>query len=100
MIEKYLSNLDIDVYICYSTELNGKEKEMVNNFKSISISALQSSLNLRKPQLDSLIEGRSSIFRFYEIMDLPKIGIETYKKIFNYFYHYKPTIHFEQTRLF
>lgn len=100
IMEKYLSKLDIDIYICYATELDGKEKEMLTNFKSTNLYLLQDKLNLRKPQLESLIDGRNSVNRFYEIMDLPKIGIETYKKIFNYFFNYKPKVHYEQTKLF
>ena len=100
IMEKYLSKLDIDVYICFSTELDGKEKEMVENFKKANLYSLQEKLKLRKPQLESLIDGKNSINRFYEIMDLPKIGIETYKKIFEYFYNFKPTIYYQQTRLF
>lgn len=100
MMEKYLSEIDIDVFICYSSELAGKEKEMLDNFKSSNLYTLQTILNLRKPQFDSLLENQKLINRFYEIIDLPKIGIETYKKLFTYFYTFKPTIHYEQTRLF
>lgn len=100
MMEKYLSEIDIDVFICYSSELAGKEKEMLDSFKSSNLYTLQTILNLRKPQLDSLLENQKLINRFYEIINLPKIGIETYKKLFTYFYKFNPTIHYEQTRLF
>lgn len=100
IMEKHLKNLDIDVYICYSSELAGKEKEMLDNFKSFDLLLLKESIRLNKGQLESLIEGKSKIKRFYEIISLSKIGVETYKKIFKYFYNFKDKEIYIQDSLF
>jgi len=100
IMEKHLSLLDIDVYICYSSELAGKEKEMVDSFKSFNLLLLKDIIRLNKVQLESLNEGKGKIKRFYEIMSLPKIGVETYKKIFNYFYNLNENEIYIQDTLF
>ena len=97
---RHLSNLDIDVYICESTLVEGKEKEMVENIKQFDLSYLAKEIKLNKTQLDELIKNITNIERFYDILDIPSIGYETYKKLYIYFYNYQPIEKFEQTTLF
>ena len=89
MMMKYLDLEDLTVYICKSTKLNGKEKEMVENFKNTSISKLTNIAKLNKLQVEIIKDNQDKIDRFYKILDLEKIGKTSYSKLFNYFYNYK-----------
>ena len=100
IMEKHLKKVDIDVYICYSSELAGKELEMVDAFNKSKLIVLKDCLKLNNPQLQSLIGAQNNIKRFYEIINLPKIGVGTYKKIFNYFYFKKCNEIYIQESLF
>lgn len=88
VMEQYLSNLDIDVYICLDTlkEAQGKEKEMLEVLNNISIQELAQSVKLNQQQQDVIIQKRP-IARFWMISKLPLIGSTTYKNLFNYFYN-------------
>ena len=87
MMTKYLSLEDVDVYICSSKLVAGKEKEMLENFKSTPIEELFSICKLNNSQKEELKKNRAKISRFYEILNIPKIGISSYKKYFDYFYN-------------
>lgn len=101
LMEKYLSDLDIEVYICLDrTNPEGKELEMLNNLKNISLFKLAEDLKLGEKQLKVLKENRMNIKRFFEIGSLEGIGSTTYKKIFDYFYVEKNGELLEQQSLF
>ena len=85
---KYLSNIDIDVYICHSKLIEGKEKEMIDNFKLTSIDELSNHIKLNITQKEILFLAKKRIVRFSDIYKLKSIGIKTYKDIFKYFYNY------------
>lgn len=87
LMEKYLSNLDIDIYICLDIEkeAQGIEKVMLNNFNKMSTSELASIIRLSQKQIDEL-NLRKPYSRFWQIQKTPTIGITTYKKMFEYFY--------------
>ena len=87
IMNKYLELDDLIVYICGSTKLAGKEKEMLDKFKSSSIEQLTKIANLNKTQIQQIKENQTKVFRFYQILDIPKIGKTTYAKIFNHFYN-------------
>lgn len=87
VMEKYLNIDDIVVYICDSSLLNGKEKEMLENFKICNIDFLSKYVKLNKIQKINLESERLNIKRFYQILNIDKIGINTYKSIFNHFYN-------------
>jgi len=99
---KYLSDLDIVVYICHSKLVEGKEKEMIENFKSTSVIELSQNIRLNEKQKEVLSLSKNSITRFSDIGKLDKIGITTYKALFNYFYNYqeKSTYTCKQLKLF
>ena len=99
LMEKYLSNLDIEVLICLDKENpQGKELEMIKSFNNNNIVELAKNIRLTNKQQISLIEKQHKINRFYQISQIEGIGFETYKKIHNYFY--KNDIKFEQQKLF
>lgn len=99
IMKKHLDLPDIKVYICKSSLLAGKEQKMLNQFKSCSIEELTKIAKLNKNQISVIQKNQLKIHRFYQILDLPKIGKLTYKKLFVYFYHYEENTH-EQLSLF
>lgn len=87
LMVKYLSQLDIDVYICKSKLVEGKEKEMVDAFKITYIDDLSRSIKLNAKQIDNLKRKQKSIEKFYQISEIEGIGVVTYKAIFDYYYN-------------
>jgi len=88
-MEKYLSELDIDIVICLDEEIaaDGKEKEMVDSFNEVIISEI-TKIRLNKKQID-VINMSTPIKRFRDILNFRSISINTYKKLFIYFYNFK-----------
>lgn len=86
VMNKYLSNLDIDVYICRSTKLEGKEYDMVMAFKQTPVSEIKKHVRLTSKQYTALEENQGKIKRFMDINKIDGIGIDTYKSIFKLFY--------------
>lgn len=91
IMEKYLSSLDIDVYICLDAkqDAEGKEKEMLDLFNDCDINVLANSLKLNDAQRDYLYD-KKPFNRFWKIGAEKPIKGTAYKKIFDFFYNYKP----------
>ena len=87
LMEKYLSELDIDVYICLDAlnEAEGIEKEMLNRFNSTKISQLSEIVKLNIKQKDN-IQNQIPYNRFWKIADTKSVGMKTYSSIFKHFY--------------
>ena len=83
---KYLSLLDIDVFICYSKLLEGKEKEMVESFKKSSTDKIKKHIRLTAKQEIGIDKIRSKVERFADILNADGIGIDTYSALFTLFY--------------
>lgn len=91
IMEKHLSLLDIEVYICLDdlNEAEGKEKEMLDLFNNYDIYNLAKKLKLTDNQTQYL-SLKKPFKRFWQIgLEKPIKGV-AYKKIFNFFYNYKP----------
>lgn len=86
LMKKYLSSLDIDVYICYSKLVEGKELEMIDAFKKLNISDLKKNMRLTEKQIKALKKLQNNINRFTDILYSDGIGIDTYKSIFRLLY--------------
>ena len=88
LMETYLNNLDIDVYICLDNlkHAEGKELDMVTKFNNYNIDELSSSLKLNYKIKNSL-QRIKPVSRFYKIGLAEGIGKQTYKKLFDYFYN-------------
>ena len=99
IMEKYLSLDDVEVYICSSRKLDGKEKEMLDNLKAQSIENLIKIGKLNVTQREIFEEKYHSLTRFYQILDIPKIGLKTYERFFNYFYNNNQEEKVEQEQL-
>ena len=89
IMEKYLSKLDIDVYICLdsSPEAEGKEKEMLDLFNNYNMQNLSKKLKLNDSQSEFLV-SKMPFNRFWQIGLEKPIKGAAYKKIFNFFYNY------------
>lgn len=85
LMEKYLSNLDILVYICLDTkkEAEGLEKEMLDVFNNMDAVELKQNIRLTTRQIE-ILKSSMPIDRFWKIKVLEGIGSTTYKKLFNY----------------
>ena len=83
---KYLSPLDIDVYICHSRLLEGKELEMLTAFKEMPVDEIKKHVRLTSKQCSEIEKNQKTIKRFFDILDIDGIGIDTYTAIFNLFY--------------
>jgi O-acetyl-ADP-ribose deacetylase (regulator of RNase III) len=88
VMEKYLSNLDIDVYICLDEkkEAEGIEKEMVDSINEANIEKLVNEVKLTKKQVDKIMEY-IPIKRFWHLSKVKGLGEKTYQKVFQYYYN-------------
>lgn len=88
LMEKHLSNLDIDVYVCLDNnkEAEGIEKIMLDKFNSTSIEQISSTVKLNSKQKENL-KNRMPYNRFWKIADTESIGMKTYSMIFKHFYN-------------
>ena len=86
MIE-YLSKIDIDVYICKSKLVEGKEKEMIDAFLVTDIVELSKHIKLNQKQIENLKNNQKNIYKFSQISNVEGIGIVTYKSIYYHFYN-------------
>jgi len=87
LMEKYLSNLDIDVYVCLDNkkEAEGIERIMLDKFNATTIEQLSNIIRLNTKQKEN-IKSCLPYNRFWKIADTEAIGIKTYSNIFSYFY--------------
>lgn len=84
LMEKYLSNLDIPVYICLDMdEAKGLEKQMLDVFNSLDLNSLKKYMRINEKQRN-IIENSRPIKRFWMIKNLEGVGATFYTKIFNY----------------
>lgn len=79
---KILEPLDIDVYICHSKLVEGKELEMVNVFKDMPISHIKKHVRLTEKQAAILDAQKKEIVRFSDILKIEGIGVGIYKCIY------------------
>ena len=85
VMEKYLSDLDIEVLICLDNgPAEGLEKEMVDRFNDTDFSKKIPDVKLNAKQIASLEEAKP-IDRFWKVKELDGIGITCYKKLHEYF---------------
>lgn len=87
LMEKYLKDLDIDVYICLDekNEAEGTEKEMLDNLNSISKEALIKDIKIPKKQAEEII-NKLPLVRLWHLSKIEGVGNKSYEKIFEYLY--------------
>lgn len=88
LMEKYLSKIDIDVYICLDSkkDAEGLEADMLKVINTLDIKDLKEKVKLNEKQQIILMKNKP-FNRFWKIKELDNIGTTSYKKIFNYCYN-------------
>ena len=101
LMEKYLCNLDIPVYICLDNkkEAEGLEKKMLDIFNNLKIEEFKQNVRLTTKQID-ILKSNMPINRFWKIKELEGIGTTTYKHLFNYCKLQTESSGFKQMTLF
>ncbi|ERT04848.1 macro domain protein [Lyngbya aestuarii BL J] len=87
LMEKYLQNLDIDVFICLDQEdeATGTEGAMVNLINNIESSGWDKEFNIKSDIRKKIIDALP-IRRFRELGKIEGVGKQTYKDIFKLLY--------------
>lgn len=87
LMENYLSDIDIDVFICLDCmdSAEGIEDKMVTSFNNSPIKEVNKYIKLTSKQVE-VLESAKPVKRFYSIHNLTGIGETTYEKLFKYFY--------------
>jgi O-acetyl-ADP-ribose deacetylase (regulator of RNase III) len=89
LMEQYLNNVFIDVYICLNEKEKpeGIEKEMVNFINKADYKKLINNVGLNTKQSKVIIEHQP-IKRFWYINEFKGIGKKSYEKLFKYCYQF------------
>lgn len=87
VMEKYLGNLDIKIYICLDNlkDAEGIEKKMLDRFNSTNTMQLNDVVKLSEKQKVNIDKGKP-YKRFWHIRESESIGIKTYSTLFTYYY--------------
>lgn len=87
VMEKYLSDIDAEVFICTDTlqYAEGIEKQMLDYFNDASIDQIGEIVRLTAKQRKN-IEAKKPYSRFWLISRTPSVGSKTYAGIFKHFY--------------
>lgn len=87
LMEKYLTDLDINIYICLDEkrEADGIEKVMLDDLNCLTVENLVKEVEVPKKQAEKIINNLP-YSRLWHVSKVEGIGEKTYEKIFNYFY--------------
>lgn len=87
LMDKYLGDLDIDVYICLDEkdEAEGTEKEMLDRLNNVNINNLVNDMKVSKKQAEIIISNLPYT-RLWHLSKTSNIGVKTYEKVFQYLY--------------
>jgi len=87
IMERHLQNVKIPIYICLDRErkATGIEGIMVNMINDLQDQTWISELLLKRSIADR-IRMNLPVTRFYELMQIDGVGIQSYEKIFKFFY--------------
>lgn len=88
IMEKYLKDLDIDVYICLDekNEAEGIEGKMVKDINNSTLDELVKKVAINKKQSQTIVDNLP-INRFWYISKYKGIGKVSYEKLFKYYYN-------------
>ena len=87
LMEKYLSDLDIDIYICLNekNEAEGTEKKMLDLVNKTDREHLIKEVGINAKQAKKIVDEQP-IQRFWHINNFNGIGKKSYEKLFRYYY--------------
>ena len=85
LMEKYLGNIDIKVYICLDNSgiARGIEKQMLDIFNATDLTIMKKEMRITQKQMQILNE-KKPFDRFWKIHELEGIGIGLYKNLHAY----------------
>lgn len=97
LMEQYLGNLDISVYICLDREreASGVEGFIVDKINDENDRSWLSDLHLRQQTADKILSSLP-INRFRELARIKGIGEQTYSSVFMHFYSKAPSVRQQQ----
>jgi hypothetical protein len=87
LMEKYLSDLDLDIYICLNEkkEAEGIEKKMLDLVNKTDRKHLIKEVGINAKQAKKIVD-KQPVQRFWHINNFNGIGKKTYEKLFRYYY--------------
>jgi hypothetical protein len=87
LMEKYLSDLDLDIYICLNekNEAEGTEKKMLDLVNKADREHLIKEVGINAKQAKKIVD-KQPIQRFWQINNFNGIGKKSYEKLFRYYY--------------
>lgn len=87
IMESYLNDLDIDIYICLDEkkEAEGIEGKMVENVNNSNLDKFIKDVDINKKQAQTIVYNMP-ISRFWHMSKFRGIGKVTYQKLFRYYY--------------
>lgn len=87
LMEKYLKDIDIDIYICLDEkrEAEGIEKNMLDSLNASTVETLIKEIGVPKKQAEKIF-NKVPYSRFWHLSKVEGIGGKTYEKVFNYLY--------------
>jgi len=87
VMESYLNDIDLPVYICLDEkkESDGIERKMVDLLNTDNLSKLLNNTKISKKQLEVLFNSLP-INRFWNISKFDGVTLKTYESIFRYYY--------------
>jgi len=88
LMETYLSDLNINVYICLDEkqEAEGSEKRMLDILNNMTLDDFINKVKLTRKQAE-VVFSHIPYLRFWHISKIDKIGKKSYETIFKYFYN-------------
>ena len=88
LMEKYLTDLDIEVIICLDQkkEAEGLEYQMLNVLNNIDFIKTKKDFKLKEKQIEILTKSKP-FTRFWKLQQVESIGITTYERIYKYCYN-------------
>jgi len=87
LMGKYLSDLDLDIYICLNekNEAEGTEKKMLDLVNKADREHLIKEVGINAKQAKIIVD-KQPIQRFWQINNFNGIGKKSYEKLFKYYY--------------
>lgn len=91
LMEHYLINLDIDIYICLNEkqEAEGIEKNMIKKINNAKKEQLIKDIKISSKQAEIIINNLP-VKRFWHIKNFEGVGEKSYNKLFTYYYKSSP----------
>ena len=86
-MEKYLSDLDIDIYICLNekNEAEGTEKKMLDLVNKADREDLIKKVGTNAKQVKIIVD-KQPVQKFWQINNFNGIGKKSYEKLFRSYY--------------